>query len=489
MSQDLCVFGLGTMGSNIARNFAHHRFKVAAFNRTWARTEALLKLNEPNITGYKTIEEVVEALKKPRIFLIIVTAEFVDNVIEQLKVLLEKDDVIIDGGNSHWPDTERRQKAIEPTGVHFVGMGISGGEEGALNGPSMMFGGHSQDWDNCKRVLLPIAAKAPDDTPCVDYMGTDGAGHFVKMVHNAIEYADMQLIAETYHIMRNSLQISNEDIADVFGRWNKGVLKSYLIEITEKVLRKKEGDKYVVDLILDTAEQKGTGKWTSQDSFDIPSATPAFAEAVYARVISCLKDERVEASKTIQKNPITDISVSITVDDLEKALYAAKIICYAQGLSMIQKHSEQHHYGVDISKCAKIWRGGCIIRADFLNDVSAHYTNATKNLLTIPFFKTAVEDRLNSWRKVVLLGTLQGFPIPLYSSCLAYFDSYISDSLSANLIHGLRDFFGAHTYERIDKSGKFHTEWESEETKTTTKTKAKEGTTTDTGKSTCCLLI
>lgn len=460
MSQDLCVFGLGTMGSNIARNFAHHGFKVAVFNRTWARTEALLKLNEPNITGYKTIEEVVAVLKKPRIFLLMVTAEFVDAVIEQLKPLLEKDDVIIDGGNSHWPETERRQKLIEPTGIHFVGMGISGGEEGALHGPAMMFGGHLQDWDNCKRVLLPIAAKAQDGTPCVDYMGTGGAGHFVKMVHNAIEYADMQLIAETYYILKNSLKMDNNAIADVFGKWNQGVLKSYLIEITEKVLRKKEGDKHIVDLILDTAEQKGTGKWTSQDSFDVPSATPAFAEAVYARVISCLKPERVEAAKAIQHHPLEGIDIKVTVDDLEKALYAAKIICYAQGLSMIQKASAKMNYGVDISKCAKVWRGGCIIRANFLNDVSAYYTNETKNLLTIDFFKNAVEERVQSWRKVTALCTVQGYPIPLYSSCLAYFDSYASERLPANLIQGLRDFFGAHTYERIDKEGKFHTEWE-----------------------------
>lgn len=486
MSHDLLVLGLGTMGSNIARNFAHHDFKVAVFNRTWARTEQLLKLNEPNITGYKTLEEAIAVLKKPRIVLIMVTAEFVDNVVDQLKSLLEKDDVIIDGGNSHWPDTERRQKDIEPTGVHFVGMGISGGEEGALNGPAMMFGGHEQDWEACKRVLLPIAAKAQDGTPCVDYMGRNGAGHFVKMVHNAIEYADMQLIAETYHLMKNLFEMQNEEMADVFSRWNEGVLKSYLIEITSKVLRKKENDQYIVDLILDTAEQKGTGKWTSQDSFDIPSATPAFAEAVYCRILSCLKEERVAASKSLTKNPLADINVDITIDDLEKALFASKILCYAQGLSMIQKHSSMHDYGVEIQKCARCWRGGCIIRAAFLNDVSDKYTQATKNLLNIPFFSQAVEDRIQSLRKIVLVASLKGFPAPLFSSCLSYFDSYISDRLPANIIQGLRDFFGAHTYERIDKEGKFHTEWEEGGAKSDAEQKDAK---TKTAGSACCLLI
>ena len=458
--QDISVVGLGTMGANIARNFARHGFKVAAFNRSWNRTQALLDLKEPNITGYKTLQETVDSLKTPKVLLLMVTAEFVDDVVNQLKPLLKPNDVIIDGGNSRWKDTERRQKDIEPTGIHFVGMGISGGEEGALNGPSMMFGGHLQDWENAKRVLLPVAAKAPDGSPCVDYMGKGGAGHFVKMVHNAIEYADMQLISETYYILRNLLKLSNDQCADIFGKWNKGPLKSYLIEITEKVLRKKEDGKNIIDLILDKAGQKGTGKWAAQDAYDLGSPTPAFGEAVDARIVSSLKEERVEASKVLQKHALPNYGIEVTVDDLEKALYASKIVCYAQGLALIQNASKQFNYGVDISACAKIWRGGCIIRADFLNDVSAHYTNETKNLLLIPFFKQAIDTRIESWRKITALCSLSGYPVPLFSSTLSYYDSYSTAVLPANVLQGLRDFFGAHTYERTDKPGSFHTNWE-----------------------------
>lgn len=447
------------MGASIARNLAHHGSKVIGYDISWERTQKLLELKEENITGYKTLEEVVKNLKTPRVFLVMVNAEYVDDVIKSLKPLLEKNDIIIDGGNSHWPDTERRQKEIADSGIHFVGMGISGGQEGALNGPSMMFGGAPEDWERCKPILEPIAAKSADGQPCVDFMGKGGSGHFVKMVHNAIEYSDMQLIAETYFLLKNSLNKSNDEIADIFGEWNKGVLKSYLVEITEKVLRKKEGDVSLIDLIVDAAEQKGTGKWTSQDSYDIPACTPAFGEAVYARVLSSLKDERVEAEKVINHHSIENSEIKITVEDLEKALYASKIISYAQGLCMIQKFSKKNGYDIDISKCAKVWRGGCIIRADFLNDISKYYTKETKNLLLIPFFKEAVEQRLESLRNIVAYSSLKALPVPLYSSCLSYLDSYTRAKLPANLIQGLRDFFGAHTYERIDKCGHFHTEW------------------------------
>ena len=382
--EQICVVGAGVMGANIARNIARHGFNVAVYDHLWEKTQQLLDLKEERINGYKTITEAVNALKRPRILLLLVNAEFVDNVIKDLTPLLEAQDIIIDGGNSHWKDTERRQDELKPTGIHFIGMGISGGEKGALEGPSMMFGGHKQDWEYCKPILTAIAAKAPDNTPCVDYMGERGAGHFVKMVHNAIEYSDMQLIAETYYVMRHLFNYTNDQCADVFGKWNKGILKSYLIEITEKVLRKKEGNQHVIDLILDSAGQKGTGKWASQDAFDIGSPTPAFQEAVDARIVSSLKEERVLASKVIQKNPVTDIQINITVDDLENALYAAKIVSYAQGLALIQNASQQFNYNVDISACARIWRGGCIIRADFLNDVAKYYTNETKNLLAGP---------------------------------------------------------------------------------------------------------
>lgn len=460
MSADIGVIGLGTMGSNIARNFAHHGAKVAVFNRTWARTEQLLALKEANLTGYKTLQEFVAALKSVKKVLLMVTAEFVDPVYKELVPLLKPGDIIIDGGNSHWKDTERRQKEIESTGIVFVGMGISGGEEGALNGPSMMFGGKKEAWEVCKDLLLPIAAKAADGTPCVDYMGTGGSGHFVKMVHNAIEYADMQLIAETYNILVDLLHMTPDQAADLFGKWNKTALKSYLIEITEKVLRKKEEGKPLINLILDRAAQKGTGKWAAQDSFDLMSATPAFSEAVDARVISFAKEERVAASKVIKPHTVAGDLIKITVEDLEAGLYSAKVVCYAQGLALIQKASAEFGYGVDIAACARIWRGGCIIRADFLNDISAHYTADVKNLLTIPHFIQQMETKITGWRKIVACCALQGIPVPLYASTLSYFDSYSRAQLPANLIQGLRDFFGAHTYERVDKSGNFHTKWE-----------------------------
>ena len=460
MSADIGVIGLGTMGSNIARNFAHHGIQVAVFNRTWARTEKLLELKDENLTGYKTLEEFVAALKSVKKVLLMVTAEFVDSVYKELVPLLKPGDIIIDGGNSHWKETERRQKDIESSGVVFVGMGISGGEEGALNGPSMMFGGKKEAWETCKSILLPIAAKAADGTPCVDYMGTGGSGHFVKMVHNAIEYADMQLIAETYNILVDLLKMTPDQAADLFGKWNQTALKSYLIEITEKVLRKKEEGKPLINLILDRAAQKGTGKWAAQDSFDLMSATPAFSEAVDARVISYAKEERVAASKVIKTHTIPDDFIKLTVKDLEAGLYSAKVVCYAQGLALIQKASAEFGYGVDIAACARIWRGGCIIRADFLNDISAHYKSTTKNLLTIPHFITQMEPKIAGWRKIVAACALKGIPVPLYASTLAYFDSYSHQQLPANLIQGLRDFFGAHTYERVDKPGNFHTKWE-----------------------------
>ncbi|KAH0791894.1 NADP-dependent phosphogluconate dehydrogenase [Histomonas meleagridis] len=461
MCADICVSGLGVMGSNIARNIARNGFNVIIHNRSYAKTQALLDLKEGNMIPCKTIEEIVLKLKRPRIVLIMITAEFVDQVLDEFLNVLEPGDIIIDGGNSYWKDTNRRLAKSEGTGIHFVGMGISGGEEGALNGPSMMFGGSKYAWDIVKDILIPISAKASDGSPCVDYIGTGSAGHFVKMVHNAIEYADMQLIAETYHILKNKYQLDNEKIADLFGKWNQGLLKSYLIEITEKVIRKKESDgKYLLDLIVDRANQKGTGKWAAQDSFDFGIPAPAFSEAVAARSISFMKEERVCASKVIKNQKINDISFELTFDEMEDALYASKIVCYAQGLALIKAASEKFGYGVNISACARIWRGGCIIRAAFLRVIAEHYTEDTKNLLMVPHFRNAVEERIASWRKIVALGALGGFPIPLFSSTLTYFDSYRSDLLPANLLQGLRDCFGAHTYERFDKPGNFHTEWE-----------------------------
>lgn len=463
MSCDIAVIGLGTMGSNIARNFAHHNFQVAVYNRTYSKTEELLKYNEPNIHPFKLIEELVAALKTPKIILILVTDSAVDYVANPLVKLLQPGDIIIDGGNSNWKNTDRRQKEINPTGIHFVGLGVSGGEEGALNGPSMMFGGEQEDWVKCKPLLEPISAKSAGGVPCVDYMGKGSSGHFVKMVHNAIEYADMQLIAETYDILKKLFHLNNDQIADVFHEWNKTVLESYLIEITENVLRHKEGDKPIIDLILDRAAQKGTGKWAAQDSFDFAVPTPGFSEAVNARIISSLKEERVEASKQIDLKPfdskLIHSIIPITINDLEHGLYAAKIACYAQGLSLIQRASDQNHYDIDIAACARVWRGGCIIRARFLSEIADTYKENTKNLMLIDHFKKALEDRIQGWRKIVAVTAFEGIPAPLYSSTLAYVDSYASENLPANLIQGLRDFFGAHTYERVDKPGSFHTDW------------------------------
>lgn len=463
MSNDIAVIGLGTMGGNLARNFAHHGFQVAVYNRTYAKTEEFLKHNEPNIHPFKTVEELVASLKTPKIVLIMVTDSAVDAVANPLVKLLHPGDIIIDGGNSHWKNTDERQNRINPSGVHFVGLGVSGGEEGALNGPSMMFGGEPEDWEKCKHLLEPISAKTVNGEPCVENMGKGSAGHFVKMVHNAIEYSDMQLIAETYDILKKLFHLSNDQIADIFQKWNQTVLESYLIEITEKVLRHKEGDVSIVDLILDRAAQKGTGRWAAQDSFDFDIPTPGFCEAVSARIVSSMKEERVEASRNINLRPldtkVVNSVIPITINDLEKGLYAAKIACYAQGFAMIQHASIQHNYGIDISACARVWRGGCIIRAKFLSEIAQKYKAGTKNLMLVDHFKQALEDRIDGWRKIVAVTALESIPTPLYSSTLAYVDSYASEKLPANLIQGLRDFFGAHTYERVDKPGHFHTKW------------------------------
>ncbi|OHT16435.1 6-phosphogluconate dehydrogenase [Tritrichomonas foetus] len=467
MSGDIAVVGLGVMGSNIARNFARNGFKVPIYNIDYSFTEKLLSFEEgKNMIPCRTYNDIKNCLKKPRKILMLVTDTAVDVVYRPFMDILEKGDIIIDGGNSHWKDTERRQKEVESTGIHFVGMGVSGGAAGALNGPSLMFGGDKEAWEACKNILLPIAAKSPEENePCVAYMGTKGAGHFVKMVHNAIEYSDMQLIAETYDILKKLFKLDAESIGEIFGKWNNTKLKSYLIHITEIVLKQKDDQtkKPLVDMILDRAGQKGTGKWAAQDSFDLGIPTPGFAEAVCARILSSLKNERVEASKILQKKPISvtlNGILTITIDDLEKALYSAKIACYAQGLAMIQAASSDYGYGINCGDCAKVWRGGCIIRASFLNDVSQNYTDCTKNLMLIDKFSKDLEEGIEGWRKVVAVCALEGIPAPLFSTSLSYFDSYSSEFLPANLLQGLRDYFGAHTYERIDKPGSFHTNWD-----------------------------
>ncbi|KAK8895782.1 hypothetical protein M9Y10_013667 [Tritrichomonas musculus] len=482
MSADIAIIGLGVMGSNIARNFSRHGFKVAIYNIDYSFTERLMSTPDGvNMVPCRTYEDVVSNLKLPRKILLLVTAEAVDVVYKPFLPLLEGGDIIIDGGNAHWKDTERRQKEVEEfekdhsdvnnkKRIHYIGMGVSGGEYGALNGPSLMFGGDKLAWEACKPILLEIAAKSPEGEPCAAYLGNKGAGHFVKMVHNAIEYSDMQLIAETYDILKKLFKLNSDQISEIFGKWNSetSLLRSYLIHITQLVTKQKEiiDNKSVplIDLILDKAGQKGTGKWAAQDSFDFGIPTPAFCEAVCAREVSALKEERVIASKAFsdRKTYSNQNLLKITIDDLEKALYAAKISSYAQGFAMIKAASDEYNYGTRIHDCAKIWRGGCIIRANFLSEVAANYTDDTNNLMLIDYFAKSLEERIESWRKVVAVCVLDGIPVSLFSTSLAYFDSYTSEVLPANLLQGLRDFFGAHTYQRIDKPGSFHTQWNQE---------------------------
>lgn len=373
-------------------------------------------------------------------------------------------DIIIDGGNSNWTDTERRVKELEAQGFLFIGAGVSGGEEGALKGPSIMPGGSQAAWEVVKPIFQSIAAKVEDGTPCCDWVGKDGAGHFVKMVHNGIEYGDMQLIAEAYHIMKDTLQMNNEEIADTFEEWNKGILDSYLIEITSTIFRKKEGDEYVVDLILDSAGQKGTGKWTAINALDLGLPLTLIAEAVFARCLSSMKGERSLASEIFEKtkNEFKGDKKAF-LEDIKNAIYASKLVSYAQGYLLMKSASEEYGWNLNYGGVALMWRGGCIIRSKFLGEIKTAFDKNPNlpNLLFDPFFANIMNESQESWRRVVAESVKSGIPVPCISSALAYFDGLRTFSLPANLIQAQRDFFGAHTYERIDKSkGEFfHTDW------------------------------
>ena len=462
------VTGLAVMGSNIARNFASKGYTVALHNRTTAKIDALLDAHgsEGKFVRGNTIPEFLATLEKPRRVLIMVKAgDPTDAVISELADAMEEGDIIIDGGNSLYTDTIRREKTIRERGLHFVGAGISGGEEGALKGPSIMPGGPPESYESLGPLLEEISAHV-DGVPCCTHIGPDGSGHFVKMVHNGIEYSDMQLIGEAYQLLRDGLGKTAPEIADVFRDWNTGDLDSYLIEITAEVLKQVDAktDKPLVDVILDEAEQKGTGRWTVKSALDLGVPVTGIAEAVFARALSGSVTQRKAttglASGTLGDKP-TDAEKF--TDDVAKALYASKIVAYAQGFNQIQAGSKEYDWDITPGDMATIWRGGCIIRAKFLNRIKEAFDDEPElaTLLVAPYFREAIEAAVDSWRRVVVTATELGIPIPGFSSALSYYDALRTERLPAALTQGLRDFFGAHTYGRIDEdpSKKFHTEW------------------------------
>ncbi|WP_406341349.1 NADP-dependent phosphogluconate dehydrogenase [Streptomyces sp. NBC_00648] len=462
------VTGLAVMGRNLARNFARNGLTVAVHNRTAAKTRALVEEfgEEGRFVPAETPEEFVAALERPRRLVVMVKAgEPTDAVIEEFAPLLEPGDVIIDGGNAHFEDTRRRERELRERGIHFVGAGVSGGEEGALHGPSIMPGGSAESYESLGPLLEKIAAKAPDGTPCVTHVGPDGAGHFVKMVHNGIEYADMQLIAEAYHLLRTVAGYSPAKIAETFRGWNTGRLDSYLIEITAEVLAHEDAasGKPFVDVVQDRAEQKGTGRWTVQIALDLGVPVSGIAEAVFARSLSGHADLR-EASRALAgpaPEPLDEKAAETFAAQVEQALYASKIVSYTQGFHQIRAGSEQYEWGVDLGSVAAIWRAGCIIRAAFLDRIRAAYDAEPElvSLLADKRFGEEIGAAQEDWRAVVVAATRQGVPVPGFSAALAYYDALRAERLPAALTQGQRDFFGAHTYRRVDREGSFHTLW------------------------------
>jgi 6-phosphogluconate dehydrogenase len=464
---DIGLIGLAVMGENLILNMESHGYTVAVYNRTIEKVDSFIngRGKDKKIIGSHSIEELVSNLKSPRkIMLMVKAGKPVDDFIELLIPHLEKGDIIIDGGNSHFPDSVRRTKYLEEKGFLFIGTGVSGGEEGALKGPSIMPGGSAKAWPHVKPIFQSIAAKVDDGTPCCDWVGENGAGHFVKMVHNGIEYGDMQLICEAYQIMKELLGMNADEMHHVFEEWNKGELDSYLIEITRDILAFKENGSALVDKILDTAGQKGTGKWTVVASLDVGAPLTLIGEAVYGRTLSSLKEERVEASKVLSgPRPKFEGNKKEFIEDIRKALYASKIISYAQGYLLMRYAAEEYKWNLNYGGVALMWRGGCIIRSAFLGKIKEAFDknpNLT-NLLLDPFFKEKIESSQESWRKVVATSAINGIWIPALSTALNYFDGYRNDRLPANLLQAQRDYFGAHTYERIDKPrGEFfHTNW------------------------------
>jgi 6-phosphogluconate dehydrogenase len=468
MKADIGLIGLAVMGENLVLNMESKGFTVAVFNRTVEKVDKFIagRGADKNFIGCQSIEELCANLERPRKVMMLVKAgQAVDDFIDKVIPYLEEGDIIIDGGNSHYPDTIRRAKYVESKGFLFIGTGVSGGEEGALLGPSIMPGGSSAAWESVKPIFQKISAQTDAGEPCCEWVGEDGAGHFVKMVHNGIEYGDMQMICETYQMMKEGLGLSNEEMHEVFKEWNEGVLDSYLIEITRDILGyKTEEGEAVIDQILDTAGQKGTGKWTAVSALDCGQPLTLIGEAVFARCLSALKDERVEAAKVL-KGPSAsfDGDKAAMVEDLKQALYASKIVSYAQGYQLMRAAAEEHGWKLNNGEIALMWRGGCIIRSAFLGNIKQAFDTDPNlvNLLLDPFFKDAIENAQASWRRVIMKSVELGIPMPAISAALAYFDGYRAARLPANLLQAQRDYFGAHTYERLDKPrGEFfHTNW------------------------------
>ena len=465
---DIGLIGLAVMGENLVLNMASNGYQVAVYNRTTSKVDNFIagRAADQPIVGTHSLEELCSKLKRPRRVMIMVKAGgAVDKVIEGLLPHLEPGDIVIDGGNSEFPDSIRRTNDLAEKKILFIGTGVSGGEEGALKGPSIMPGGNVDAWEHVKPIFQAIAAKTDKGEPCCEWVGRGGAGHFVKMVHNGIEYGDMQMICETYDMMKNGLGMSNQEMHEVFAKWNTGVLDSYLVEITRDILGYKDEDGVeTVDVILDKAGQKGTGKWTAISALDVGQPLTLIGEAVFARCLSALKDERVEAAKVLD-GPGTKFEgdKSAMVADLEQALYASKIVSYAQGYQLMRAISDEKDWGLNYGAIALMWRGGCIIRSAFLNNIRDAFEKDAEltNLLLDDFFQHAVENAQAAWRRVVSTSVTLGIPMPAIGAALAYFDGYRTARLPANLLQAQRDYFGAHTYERVDKErGEFfHTNW------------------------------
>jgi len=455
----LGILGLGVMGRSLAKNFARNGFEPIGYDISPKLPEDF------TLTATNNLGDLVEQLEIPRIVLLMVPAgKPVDDAIAALKPYLEAGDIIIDGGNSFFKDTNLRVEELTAQGFRFVGMGVSGGEQGALIGPSLMPGGEEGVWERLQPMLEAISAKTKSGEPCVTWIGRGGAGHFVKMVHNGIEYGDMQLIAEAYDLMHRGAGLSNQECSQIFGEWNERELSSYLIEITADILNRKDEEtgNDLVDMILDEASQKGTGKWTSQNALDIGSPIPTINAAVESRLISALKSERVTASKELGSARVFTGVKTHLIKIVEDALFASKVTSYAQGISLIIDASKEYNWGLRLGEIVRVWRAGCIIRAELLNDIAIAFDRdpGLKNLMVDPFFKQAILERETSWREVVQIAVGLGIPMLATSASLAYFDAYRSEVLPANLTQAQRDYFGAHTYHRIDREGVFHTQWE-----------------------------
>ncbi len=464
---DIGLIGLAVMGENLVLNMESHGYTVAVFNRTTSKVDKFIEGRGAgkNFIGTHSIEELVASLKRPRKVMMLVKAgAAVDSFIDQIIPFLEPGDIIIDGGNTHYPDTNRRTKYVEEKGFLYIGTGVSGGEEGALLGPSIMPGGSPAAWEHVKDIFQDISAKVEDGSPCCDWVGENGAGHFVKMVHNGIEYGDMQMICETYQVMKDLLGMSNREMHEVFKEWNEGELDSYLIEITRDILGYTEDGEETVDKILDTAGQKGTGKWTAVSALDVGIPLTLIGEAVFARCLSAQKDERVRASKVLSgPKPEFKGDKKAFIEDLRQALFASKIVSYAQGYVLMRAAAEEYGWDLNNGGIALMWRGGCIIRSVFLGNIKEAFDKNPdlENLMLDPFFKEKIEAAQPSWRRVIAAAIENGIPVPALATALNYYDGYRTERLPANLLQAQRDYFGAHTYERVDKPrGEFfHTNW------------------------------